>query len=102
MPPRSVRTLDSPTNADRLILEPNPAARLLSGCERSRLGTLTARFFTQGRRVALLVVLQAAECGAGWADHLWISPRLSLAFWASVTVTPVSTVGNAPPPHCAG
>jgi len=90
------------TDAGGLILEINPAAaRLLSGCERSRPGSPITRFFTLGRRAALLRVLEVAGGGAGWEGGMWIKPRLGLAFWASVTVTSVPTVGIRPPP-CAG
>lgn len=42
------------TVADGLILESNPATRLLSGRKRSPTGASIARFFTQDRRAALL------------------------------------------------
>jgi hypothetical protein len=47
--------------------------------------------------VALSVVMQAAECGAGWEGGLWIKPRLGLAFFATVTTTLVLAMGNTPP-----
>lgn len=85
------------TDADGLILEANPAAaRLLSGCERLRAGKSVARFFTHDGLAALLGVLEVTGCGARWEGGLWIKPRLGLALWAFVTVTPVPPVGNRP------
>ena len=86
------------TDANGLILEANPAAaRLLSGSERLRAGKFVARFFTHDSQIALVGVLEAAGCGAGWEGGLWIKPRLGLAFFASVTTTPVAATRDAPP-----
>ena len=70
---------------------------MLSGYECFRAGKSLTRFFRYDRGDALLGVLEAAEGGAAWEGGLWIKPRLGLAFFASVTTTPVPATGNKPP-----
>ncbi len=86
------------TDVDGLILEASPAAaRLLSGSRRLRAGKPIARFFTHDRRVALLGAVRATGGGAAWEGDLWIKPRLGVAFFAFVTVTPVPAAKDVPP-----